>query len=61
MGIWLGAVGQQVAPTSLVLSCRQPSSASRLGWEKKSQQPLCLAWPKSVAIVPAGMGMEAVK
>lgn len=29
--------------TSLVLSCKQLSSANKLGWEKKSQQPLCLA------------------
>lgn len=29
--------------TSLVLSCRQLSSANKLDWEKKSQQPLCLA------------------
>lgn len=39
--------------TSLVLSCKQLSSANKLGWEKKSQQPLCLAQLSSVAMVPA--------
>lgn len=43
-----------LTPTSLVLSCKQLSSASKLGREKKSQQPLCLAWLSSAAMVPAG-------
>jgi len=61
MGTCVGCVRWWAAPTSLVLSCRQPNSASRLGREKKSQQPLCLAWPTSVAIVPVGMGMRMVE
>lgn len=43
-----------LTPTSLVLSCKQLSSASKLGREKKSQQPLCLAWLSSAAMVPVG-------